>query len=251
MKKISPADITALLKGIAERIPRENLERTIFIVCTGAWIIAMVTVTVLRFTLDTGEAIEKRIAAAATAIRTEDISSVDITRYEALLEREKYPENLVHYTGTLAHNPFSPHKERIVVEEDTGPSHLFELKSIDRVKLPLMYRGFIELPDKIIAQINWQTHTQFVNKGTRLNGYTVEDITKDVIVIREHNGKLLNFTLNKPVYGDEYEAVLYDSVTEKTYNVRESSTIDEYKVVDITPTYVIVTDNNTTVRLDR
>ena len=79
-----------------------------------------------------------------------------------------------------------------------------------------------------------------MEEGDALNGYRIRNISKEVIEATDKNGKNIQFKLNKPVLSDDLEAVLYDNISKKTFELKLASEIDGYKVIDIASNYVIL-----------
>jgi hypothetical protein len=240
-----------LVKKIAGFIPIYNIEKFIFKILLGVWAFVILTVVILKAVLGTRDDIERRITEAATNVKFSTMKKSDIVRYESLLNLAKYPEGIEKYTRLIDRDPFSEYKKKHGVQIFDTAQYDFVLESIEKVQLPMIYRGYIELTDMIIGQINWHDTTRFIKVGSTINGYKIQDISKEKIEVIDANGKLIVFELNKPVYGEELQAILYDNISKKTFSVRLATTIGTYKVIDITPEYVILLAKGVEIKLKK
>ena len=198
------------------------------------------------------DAIEKRISETATKMPlTPNVDTDEIKKYEGLLHQAQYPEPMAGYSQKPKRDPFSKYVEEVIQVGVSPTEHDFALKSIGNVPLPVVYRGFIELPDKIIGQINWKDSTRFVEKGALLNGYKILAVTKDKIETVDADGRKWNFLINKAVLSDKLNAVLYDNISKKSYTVEVASVIDDYKVIDIQPDCVILLSRGSEIKLTK
>lgn len=243
-------DFSGSIKKLADFIHKRNIEKLIFKALVAIWLLVIIVVIILRMTDNARNNIEEKIKEAATHVSITAKAKTDIGKYEILLNLAKYPEGIEKYTREIKMDSFSEYK-KAAVKPAEGQEYDFTLRSIDSVPLPMIYRGYIELPDKIIGQINWHEATRFVETGTTLNGYRICDISKEKIEAIDENGQKIEFELNKYVSGDELEAVLYDNLSEKAFNARLSSEIGDYKVVDIAPNHVILLSKGVEIRLEK
>jgi len=247
----SKMDITGFLKKISEFIPKRDIARLVFKILLGVWAFVLVTVIALQTFSAARDDIEKRMTriASGTKYRVSD-KAVGTERYEHALRLTKQPEKPESYTGHITRDPFSEYRG-IAVAAPELPEYDFELKAVAQVPLPMAYRGYIELPDKIIGQVNWRNETKFVNAGSALNGYKIISISREKISAVDSKGVETEFFLNKPIFGDELEAVLYDRISKKTFSAQRSDAIGEYKVIDIGTNYVILDLKGEEIRLGR
>lgn len=243
-------DFANVVKKLIGLMPKFNIEKLVFKTMLGVWVFVIFTVIILRIFLGARDDVERRITEAATDMKLPITKKSEIANYESFLNLVKYPEGIEEYTGGIKRDPFSEYKEELAIQPLAGIGHDFVLKSIDRVQLPLVYKGYIELPDTIIGQINWQDTTRFVKIGSILNGYRIHSITKEKIEAIDEEARKVKFELNKPVFSNELHAVLYDNISKKTFSVRARSEIDEYKVIKIEPDYVILLTKETEIRLE-
>ena len=242
-------NVLDILKKITAFLPRRNIERIIFRLLVYAWFAVVIVVVILRLVHGTREDIETRIMKAATRVRASSAGKIDVEKYESLLNKAKYPEGFEKYAQAVKRDPFSRYGTGLAMQPAVPTGHDFVLDSVGRVQLPLIYRGYIELPDTIIGQINWRDTTRFVKSGSALNGYKILSVSKGRIEARNDKGERIVFALNEPVLGDELEAILYDNITEKTFTVRMATAIDDYKVIEITPDYVLLISKGEEIKL--
>ncbi len=241
-------DFLNFAKKLIGYIPRRDIEKFVFKVLFVLWLLFVTAVIVLSGTLDGRRGDIDRIMGTGSGTRPSSDLKSELERYEALLNLAKYPEDVRGYAQCLRRDPFSEYKETVIIP---GAEYDFVLKSVIQLPLPMVYKGYIELPDKIIGQINWLDSTRFVEVGSRLNGYLIKAISKNEIEAIDQKGKEIRFNLGKPVFGDDLQAVLYDNISGKTFTVAPASDIADYKVIDIAPNYVILVSNGEEIRLEK
>ncbi|MBU4488444.1 MAG: hypothetical protein KKI13_05200 [Candidatus Omnitrophica bacterium] len=242
--------IQDLLKKITDILPKKDVEKIALKILVAIWIIVTISTFGLRFAKDEGDDIEKKISDAATKVPiSPSVNQGDMKKYEKLINLSQYPEPMSEYDLKRRRDPFSKYVEEAAQIGAQPTEHDFTLKTIGRVPLPVVYRGFIELPNKLIGQINWKDSTRFVEKGSSLNGYKILTISKEKIGAVDEQGVKWDFVLNKPVPSDKLNAVLYDKISKKTYTVEASSVIDGYKVIDIQPDCVILLSKGSEIKL--
>ncbi|MDD5681079.1 MAG: hypothetical protein PHI59_07540 [Candidatus Omnitrophica bacterium] len=240
------------MKKITDFLPKTNVEKLALKTFIIIWIVTLFVTISLRAVKGNYDSIEKRISDMATKMRiSPSVSPDEIKKYEALLNRIEYPETESVYAQKVKRDPFSAYTEEVIDATATTAEHVFSLRSIGHVPLPVMYKGYIELADKLIGQVSWKDATRFVEPGTSLNGYKIQRITKEKIDVIDEQGRKINFILNKPVLSDKLNAVLYDSISKKTFTVEMSGVIDDYKVIDIQPDYVILLSKGAQIKLTR
>lgn len=244
-------DFANFTKKLIAFIPTRNIEKIAFRILLGVWLLIILVVIILGTILSASDDIEKRIKETATNVTFPAIEESEIERYESLLNLAKYPEGIDEYIQKIKHDPFSAYKEELHVATRGPSEYNFILKAIDKIELPLVYKGYIELPDQIIGQINWRGSTKFVTVASTLNGYRIRDISKKKIDAIDEKGKNIEFKLNQPVFGDELQATLYDDVSKENFDVYIQSKIGDYEVVKITPDYVVLESESEEIKLER
>ena len=242
-------DFLNFAKKLIDYIPRRDIEKFVFKVLFVLWLFFVAAVIILSGTLDGRRSDIDKIMGAGSGMRPLSDLKSELERYEALLELTKYPEDVQGYVQCLRRDPFSEYKETAIIIP--GAEYDFVLKSVVHLPLPMVYKGYIELPDKIIGQINWLDSTRFAEVGSRLNGYRIKAISKNEIEAVDRKGKEIIFKLGKPVLGDELQAVLYDNISGRTFTVAPASEIADYKVIDIAPDYVILVSNGEEIKLKK
>jgi hypothetical protein len=125
---------------------------------------------------------------------------------------------------------FSPEKLKVV--------------SIGANNLPFMYNGFIQKQDgTMIGQINWSGKTYFAKKGEKFKDYKILEINSKLIKAENRDGQLI-LEYKKPVKSKELIAKLYDSMNDKTFEVKKGEEYNGYKVLDIKPGSVVLYGQN-------
>jgi len=244
--------ISDSIKKITDILPRSNVEKLILRTLIAIWIITLLAVIGLRAIKGASDNVEKKISETATKMRiSPSVSRDEMKKYETILNQAEYPEPMGEYAQKVKRDPFSEYNEEIVQIVTQATEHNFSLKSVGNIPLPVIYKGYIELPDKLIGQVNWKETTRFVEDGTTLNGYKILKVAKDKIEASDEQGRKMEFLLNKPVLSDKLNAVLYDSISKKTFNVEVANVIDDYKVIDIQPDYVILLSKGSEIKLTK
>lgn len=239
-----------MLGKIADALPKKDIEKIVLKALIAFWIIVIVVTFGLRLAKDESDDIEKKISGAAIKMRiSPSVNQGEMKKYEGLLNLSQYPEPMSEYNLKLRRDPFSKYTEEAVRSKEQSAEHDFTLKTVSSVPLPLIYRGFIELPNKLIGQINWQGSTRFVEKDSSLDGYKILAVSKEKIGAIDKQGRKWDFFLNKPVPSGKLNAVLYDKISKKTYTVEVAGVIDDYKVIDIQPGCVILLSKGIEIKL--
>jgi hypothetical protein len=247
---MKPLAITNKIKKIYDIIPKNNIEKLAFKVLLGVWVAVLLVILILKSVYVDRDDIEIRFMGAATETTFPAAKKSDFSEYESLLEEVKYPEEVAHMRG-IKRDPFSEFKEELAMQPIITTAHDFVLQSIGRVQLPMVYKGYIELPDSIIGQINWYDSTRFVKPGSLLDGYKIRSVSKQKVEALNKEGEEIEFKLNKPVFGNELQAVLYDNISQKTFTVRVAGVIDDYRVIDISSDYVILLTEEEKIKLKK
>lgn len=161
--------------------------------------------------------------------------------YSEIIERLRSPFPLSRYSGLVTRNIFvKPEKAPVIFSPDS-----LRVVSIQPIRLPFIYNGFIQTADgTIIGQISWSGKTYFAKKGGKFKEYKVIDINKKAMTVENKNGQLLVLDYKKPAKGTELIAKLYNSIDDKTYEVRKDDQINEYKILDIKTDSVILYGQN-------
>jgi hypothetical protein len=134
-----------------------------------------------------------------------------------------------------------------------------QVLNIFRKEIRVNFFGYIKLPDGTFQmQINWGNRTSFPKVGQKIRGYKIIDFfqkterkfnpqinaeeTIDASYIQIQKGKEppITLTIGIPAFEKELHATILDQVTRKIYTMHYGSKIKRYKVLDITPTKVIV-----------
>lgn len=243
--------ISDLFKKIVYSVPKKDVEKIILKILIILWVITAAVTFGIRIMKSGDSGIEKKISEAVTKMpMLPSVTQGEIKKYEDILDFSQYPEPVSEYSLKLVRDPFSKYAE-VIQAGSPSTAHEWTLMSVGNVPLPIIYKGFIELPDKLIGQIIWKGSTKFVEKGASLNGYRVVSVTMEKISAVDEDGRRWEFLLNKPVLSDKLNAVIYDNVSRKTYTVEAAAIIDDYKVIDIQPDYVILLSNGVEIKLTK
>jgi hypothetical protein len=161
--------------------------------------------------------------------------------YLDIIDRLKSPFPASRYEGLITRNIFlRPEKPRSVLTPES-----LTLLSVQPVRLPFFYNGFIQTPDgAIIGQITWSDKTYFVRKSGKFKDYKVIDIDKTVMIVEDKDRQRMVLDYKKPVKGTELVAKLYNPMEDKTYEVRKEDYISEFKILDIKTDSVILYEQN-------
>jgi len=120
------------------------------------------------------------------------------------------------------------------------PQPLFELRSIKRLPLDIIYNGFIEYTGGVVGQINIGGTTYFVRKGEKIQDYEIIDLTGSYAVVKDSKGKEIKLPLRVRLFSDKYEATIFLNNEDKTIKVRKGDVIKNFRVLDISPNYVVL-----------
>ncbi|MBN1870942.1 MAG: hypothetical protein JW800_00050 [Candidatus Omnitrophica bacterium] len=249
----TPAQFEKILefaKKLLNRLPKTNIEKIVFKILAFAWastlIICISLLIIGRFQGD----VDTRIIITASSPTLKKMDNNKLQHYKSLDALLKYPEPISNYTQRITRDPFMRYEEGMFLEPIDSAEHDFVVTSIDRMLLPFVYKGFIELPDRVVGQINWNEDTIFVKDGSSLHDYTVLHVSKDVVTAKDASGMPIQFHLNEPVFSNELQAVLYDTITHETFTVHKDMQVDNYKVIDIKREYVILHAEGIETKLD-
>jgi len=244
-------NISDRIKGVVELIPKHDIEKFVFKLLLFTWGLIIIILIVLKAIIGPRDYVKRKMMEAAKRTEKSPIEQADIIGYESVFSAVKYPETLEAYSINISRDPFSERRPEPETIDAVQTDHDFVVMSIEKIPLPLVYRGYIELPDRIIGQVNWHKSTRFVNPGSVLNDYTIKSISKDMISVTYIDGREIEFKLNTPVLTDHLQAVLYDNTSKETYSVQMSTQIGKYEVVEIFRDHVIISIDGKETRLEK
>ncbi len=235
------AAITDKFKKLSELFLIKDLEKRIFRGLLTLWGIVFLGTFVMSFFMQgAAHRLEEQMDNMASSAKQAFMPRAELQLYEDILTRAKYPKGIADYRVLTGRNPFAKVQRAEAVVTDTTSRHDFVLRTIDRIPLPIMYQGFIELPDKVIGQVAWKGTTKFVESGEALNGYTILSVQRDYLDIKLEDGTEHRLNYKTPIPGKELRAVLYDNIGDKTYTAVKTWGLDGYSVVDIQEDRVIL-----------
>lgn len=129
---------------------------------------------------------------------------------------------------------------------------LFVLIAVKREQIPILFKGTIVRGDElIIAQINWGNKTHFVKPGESIDQWKVLNITKGRVQIEGADGEFFNLGLNQINYSKEFIADILVTKRNQIYHVKSGDPIAGYKVLNIQKEYVILSNNNSEITLNK
>lgn len=238
------------IKSVSEFIPKEDTEKFVFNCLLVLWFFIILILLASRLLLTHRDVMRQKIVNIAEGAK-DVLEKTDMGKYESVFNLIKYPEGIEEYTKVIKRDPFTERKKEETAKGAKSDKYDFAVTSIERIPLPLVYRGYIELEDTIIAQVNWNEETRFVKEGAILHDYKIIRIAKEKLLTEHINGEGIDFELNKPVLSNELEARLYDTISKKTFEVRASGQIGDYKVLQIAPKYVILQIEGVETKLEK
>ena len=237
-------------KKTIDRLPKRNIEQIVFKILFSLWVATVIVAVGLliigRFQGDIGT----RLIKTAASPKITKLDNKELQSYKSLHPLLKYPEPLSSYTQGISRDPFLRYEEGLFLEPIDSSEHDFVVTSVDRMLLPFTYKGYIEMPDYVVGQINWSDKTIFVRDGSILHDYNILHVSKDTITATDKAGMPLEFQLNKPIFSNELQAILYDTISRETYTIQKNMEIDDYKVIDIRRDYVILLLEGVEIKLD-
>ena len=126
---------------------------------------------------------------------------------------------------------------------------LFEYRGCTPVYMDIVYKGFIQSLAGVVGQIKIGKRTYFVREKEQVADYTVVKIRKDYAIVEDAAGKEIRLPLRERILGDDYQAGLFVTRTGKVVDVKRGDIIEDFKVLDIAPTCVILYRESTRQRL--
>jgi hypothetical protein len=128
----------------------------------------------------------------------------------------------------------------------------FYLKEIMFEPLFFMYKGHIEKsPGVMIAQINWGEKTYFVQKGDRMQNWTILNIEKEHVIVKSDKGEELTLHVHKQTFSKNPYAVFKMFASENEVKVKVGDQLEGYKVLDIRQDAVILSKDSQTISVTK
>lgn len=136
------------------------------------------------------------------------------------------------------------------------------ITKIYRKPVKLLFKGYIQLADGIyVATINWGEKTDFKKVGDEIRGYKILDFKKDIaeketiwggtekvdnsqIVLQNSQGDKVVLYIGKIILEKEIYAEIVDLKDERAHEVYIGGDIIGNKILDISPTQVIINTQN-------
>lgn len=134
----------------------------------------------------------------------------------------------------------------------------FRVAKIYKKPVKLLFKGYIQLGDgTYVATINWAGKTDFKKAGDEIRGYKVVDFKKDVsevktlwggtekidksiITLQRDTGERFNLEIGKITLEKEIYAEVWDRKETKGYEVYIGADLLGNKILDISPSQVII-----------
>ncbi|MFH1857265.1 MAG: hypothetical protein ABH836_08620 [Candidatus Omnitrophota bacterium] len=213
----------------------KNVEKIIF----GIFVLLFITVFVVA-RLGAIRRVEKvNFPKANKTVGISEEERVKFENYDKIIGEARKPESLGKYEFFKQRDFFHEYEEAVLPEQP------FIVKEIKQIPLNIIYKGLIELSkDKVIAQVNFNDKTYFLKEGESFGEYTLRETTKDFCVISSNENKEMKLPYRQEIFGDEYEAVLYDTKTKNLFNIKKDFKIREYQVLDIKSGHVVLLGKN-------
>jgi hypothetical protein len=208
-----------------------NFEKVIF----GALIVASLIVFVIYqssiYAKD--ESIKTQIANLSFSQPPEEFEGID--EYRGMIDGLKRDKEYSSYASDFERNGFLKYIEP---PPEIPP---FQLKAVRRKYLDIEYKGFIEsLSRGVVAQLKIKDRTFFVKEGDEVQGYTIERVRSEYLLLKDSNGSEYRLPLREQVLSNEYEAAIYVTKTHKTVRAEIGDIINNFKVLDISPNNVVL-----------
>ena len=188
-----------------------------------------------------GQTIKNQMAKLKFNSPPKDIEGVE--GYENLLVQLKQADNFSNYESNMSRNGF------LKFIEPLPKIPPFELKAVLKMYLNVEYRGFIESLSGTVGQLKVSGRSHFVKEGDEVDGYTVERVRNDYMLIKSTDGVEYRLPLGKKILSDNYEAALYVTKTHKTVKVKLGDMLNDFKVLDISPNSVVLFNQNVNKKL--
>lgn len=110
----------------------------------------------------------------------------------------------------------------------------FCLEAIEMERIPIVYRGYINLDDDTyIAQINKEDKTYFLKEGLAFDDFKIQDISKEKVVLKNRNGESFILENAQPIYKKERVAILSDDNGKGKYRLFKGAFIKDYRVLQV------------------
>jgi hypothetical protein len=188
-----------------------------------------------------GENIKHQIAGLKFSSPPEKIEGVK--QYEDLVIQLKQTENFSQYEPYLTRSGF------LKFVEPPPKIPPYELRGVRKIYLDIEYKGFIESLSDVVGQLKVKTRSYFVKEGDQVEGYTIERVRSDYMLLKDKNGVEYKLPLRERVLGNDYEAALYVTKTHKIIKVEIGDMVDNFKVLDISPDNVVLFNQNNNQKL--
>lgn len=146
----------------------------------------------------------------------------------------------------------------------------FRIAKIYKKPVKLLFKGYIQLGDgTYVATINWAGKTDFKKVGEEIRGYKVVDFKKDVseiktlwggtekidksvVSLQRDSAEKFNLVIGKITLEKEIYAEIWDRKETKSYEVYIGADLLGNKILDISPSQVIIgTQNGEKVYLEK
>jgi hypothetical protein len=200
-------------------------------------ILIILVVLYLNGIIFKGADIEEKLSIVKFSEPSGVIEGLD--RYEKALKELQAKKEFTGYQNAFIRDSFFKYVEA------EPPKPLFELRSIERLPLNIQYNGFIEYTGGIIGQINLEGTTHFVKESEELAEYKILELNRKYAVVEDASGKKIRLPLREEVLSDDYEAMIYLTLENRTTKVMKGDKIKNFQVLDILPTYVVLFNQTT------
>ncbi|MBI4846421.1 MAG: hypothetical protein HY810_08165 [Candidatus Omnitrophica bacterium] len=151
---------------------------------------------------------------------------------------------------------FSPFKntpeQAQAFSNNTFNDTLIEVLEIGYQPLNVEYRGRITFNNgRVVAQLNIGNDSYLASLGAKIVDYTVEALDENSVGLRNDQGKLMIVRYRKVTYTDELTATVKELNSKTKIKIRKDSDFFGFKVLDITPEYVLVSKMGQHLKLEK
>ncbi len=165
---------------------------------------------------------------------------------------DAYKETIVELSKAASFSEYEAYFERQAFRKFFIPPPivpLFKYKGCSPVYMDIVYKGYIQSLTGVVGQIKVDKRNYFVKEKERIDDYMVVKIRKDYAIVEDAAGKEIRLPLRERILGDDYQAVLFITMTKEVVDVKRGDIVENFKILDIAPTCVVLYNESTHQRL--
>jgi len=175
----------------------------------------------------------------------DELKGIDLDAQKAIADLKKY-RNADEVADSLKRDPFvkfvkpdsatDAQAESSATQQQAEPETAsVELLSVKYIPMPIIYKGFISMPDgTVTAQINFKNATRFAKINDDINGWRVVSINKKYLIMMDRSKREVIFEYNRETPSEELSATLKDLRNGSAVVVKKGQQLNEFFVTDIT-----------------